>query len=204
MSSSSKGPSKGYTFIELAVIGSLLSMLVLIAVPNLVFWSGVVHVRLAAGEVAGFLSQARMYSIRHQSNVAVRFENVAEGPKVAMYRDHDGDGVRSNDIRRGIDERIMLPRIIAMTGGRVRFGFPAGLGPRDPSDLGRRLVRLSDPIRFNNSDMASFSPLGTATPGTVYLTAADRHLAAVRVNARSGHITILLYDSKEEVWRRAW
>lgn len=199
-----KEKSAGYTFIELLIIGSLLGFLMFITMPNLAFWSGVVQVRLAAGEVAGFLGEARMYSIRHRANVAIRFENIAEGPRVAMYQDGDGDGVRSNDIRRGIDEQTMLPRIIAMTGGDVRFGFPGGVAPKDPSDLGRRLTRLSDPIRFNRSDMASFSELGTATPGTVYLTANDRHLAAVRVSGRSGHITILLYDPDKEVWKRAW
>lgn len=199
-----QGNPAGYTFIELLFIGSLLGVLVSMTIPSLVFWSGVVHVRLAAGEVAGFLSEARMYSIRHRSNVAIRFENVVEGPRLAMYRDGDGDGVRSNDIRRGIDPQLMLPRVVAMTGADVRFGFPAGRSPKDPSDPSRRLVRLSDPIRFNRSNMASFSALGTATPGTVYLTADDRHLAAVRVNGRSGHITILLYDRDREVWKRAW
>ena len=63
------------------------------------------------------------------------------------------------------------------------------------------MKRLDDPIRFNRSDLASFNPRGTATPGTIYLTDGLRHLAAVRVNNRSGKISVLYYDPEEEVWR---
>lgn len=193
----------GYSLVELLMIGTLLSFLVLFFAPRIVSWSGVVQVRLAAGEVAAKLSEARMSAVRHRANVALRFETVDQRPTIAMYRDGDGDGVLAKDIEAGIDVRTMPRRTIAMTAGSVRFGFPAGRSPVDPSEPRRRLVRLHDPIRFNRSNMASFSELGTATPGTVYLTAADRHLAAVRVDGRSGHVTILLYDPEEEVWRRA-
>ncbi|MCB1009629.1 MAG: hypothetical protein KDB94_12155, partial [Acidobacteria bacterium] len=82
-----------------------------------------------------------------------------------------------------------------------RFGFPAGRAPRDPGSPGRRLDRLDDPIRFNRSDIASFSPLAGATPGTVYLTDGERRLVAVRVTGRTGRVRILAYDVATETWR---
>jgi len=66
---------------------------------------------------------------------------------------------------------------------------------------GRRLGNLGDPIRFNRSDLAVFSPLGEATPGSAYLTDSQRGLAAVRLFGRTGKVKVLLYDPDTETWR---
>ena len=51
-----------------------------------------------------------------------------------------------------------------------RWGSASPPGPR-PSIPARREARgrLDNPIRFNDSDLASFGPFGTSTPGSVYL-----------------------------------
>jgi hypothetical protein len=49
--------------------------------------------------------------------------------------------------------------------------------------------------------MASFGPLGTATPGTAYLTDGRERLVAVRLAGRTGRLRVLVYDPAEEVWR---
>ena len=85
-------------------------------------------------------------------------------------------------------------------GRRIRFGFPEGARPSDPSSPGRRLEGLDDPIRFNRSDLASFGALGTATPGSLYLTDGHR-LVAVRVLNRTGRIRVLAWDRKTDRWR---
>jgi hypothetical protein len=51
----------------------------------------------------------------------------------------------------------------------------------------------SDPIRFGRSDMVSFSPLGTATPGTFYLAGGGMQ-AAVRVTGGTARVRILLWQ----------
>ena len=160
------------------------------------------RVELAAGEMTGILHLARIYSARHSVKVAVKFRTEPSGVVThALYMDGDGDGVRNADIAKGIDPEVQPPRRLAHLGRRIRFGFPAGDPPRDPGNPRRRMKRLDDPIRFNRSDLASFNPRGTATPGTIYLTDGLRHLAAVRVNNRSGKISVLYYDPEEEVWR---
>ncbi|MCG8457077.1 MAG: GspH/FimT family pseudopilin [Holophagales bacterium] len=183
---------------------ALFAALALISLPIIQNLAGFTQARLAAGEVAAALGQARMYAIRYQVNVAVRFEETQSGVVLATYRDGDGDGVLARDIDRGIDVECKPPHIITMTAGGVELGFPSGPAPKNPDGSGRRLTRLSDPIRFNRSDMASFSPLGTATPGTVYLTARDRHLVAVRVSQGAGRVRLLYYEAGKERWIRMW
>ena len=84
---------------------------------------------------------------------------------------------------------------------RLERSQPFGPPPADPGSPGRQLDRLDDPIRFNQSDLASFSPLGAATAGSVYLTDGRSRLAAVRVFNRTGKVRVLVYDPKERVWR---
>ena len=60
--------------------------------------------------------------------------------------------------------------------------------------------RLDDPIRFGRSDLASFGPLGTASPGSVFLTD-GYHLFAVRVYNRTGKIQVLRYVREREEWK---
>lgn len=82
----------------------------------------------------------------------------------------------------------------------MRIGLPAR-PVRDPGDPSRFLDRIDDPIRFNSSDLASFGPLGTATPGSVYLTDGGSHLAVVRVLGTTGRVRLLQYDFVSEIWR---
>ena len=62
------------------------------------------------------------------------------------------------------------------------------------------LEGLGDPIRFNRSDLASFGPLGTGTPGSLYLTD-GRRLVVVRVLNRTGRVRTLAWDRNTDTWR---
>jgi hypothetical protein len=66
----------------------------------------------------------------------------------------------------------------------INSGAPAL--PPDCGDL------AGDPIRFGSSDILSFSPLGTATPGTFYL-AGDFAQAAVRVTGGSARVRLMVW-----------
>lgn len=75
------------------------------------------------------------------------------------------------------------------------------MAPTDPADPRRPLKGLDDPIRFGSSDLASFRPLGTASPGTAYLTDGRQNLAAVRVLGASGKVKVIVYDAGRQLWR---
>ena len=156
----------GVSLVETLVLFAVAMTLAATGVPPLLDWSSGLRVDLAAGEMLGVMHQARGYAARYNVKVAVKFRTEPGGIVThALYRDGDGDGVRSADIASGADPEVRPPRRLAYFGRRVRFGFPRGRAPRDPSDPRRRLDRLEDPIRFNRSDLASFGPRGTSTPG---------------------------------------
>jgi hypothetical protein len=118
----------------------------------------------------------------------------------SLYADGDGDGVLNADLSDGTDPRLTLPRPLTYFGRRIRFGFPEGAKPSDPSNPRRRLEGLGDPIRFNRSDLASFGALGTGTPGSLYLTD-GRRLVVVRVLSRTGRVRVLAWDRETDTWR---
>ena len=194
---------RGFSLVELVVILALLAMAVLIAAPPLMSASAALRVDLATQELVGTLRQARSYAILHSTKVGVRFYPEPERGRVgwALFRDGDGDGVRNADIESGTDPRLTPTRWFAHLGGRVGFGFPADTRPRDPGDPRRFLDRLDDPIRFNQSELASFDPLGGSTPGSLYVTDGRRLLSVVRVHGRTGKLRVLRWDATEDRWR---
>ncbi len=194
----------GFTLLELLIVTTILAILVGLAVPPLRQQIAQHRVHLAASEVSSALWTARSQAVRHGVAVAVRFESEpsagSEGFSMfSLYADGDGDGVRTADVGDGTDPRIRRPARLHHLGSGIRFGFPEALEPTAFSG-GRPLDRLDDPVRFGRSDLASFSPVGTASPGTVFLTD-GHHLFAVRVYNRTGKIQVLRYLRERRVWK---
>ncbi len=189
----------GFTLVEILVTGTILLLLATSAIPRLRSTVGAVHLRAAARSVAASLYAARSEAVRRGSHVALRFEG--GGPWIATaYADGDGDGVSSSDIRAGVDVRLWS-RSFAGLNAVVTFGIVESMAPTDPADPGRRLDNLDDPIRLGRSDMASFGPMGTSSPGSVYLRDGDRRLMVVRLFGRTGRIRTLTYDPAARVWK---
>jgi hypothetical protein len=199
--SSLRRSEAGHTLLELLTGSVLLLGLALLAARPLSEGTAALRLKLAAGELVGALRTARSVALRDGVNVAVKFRTRADGGVTfALYRDGDGDGVLNSDIRSGIDPEVAPPRPLAHFGRTAFFGFPPGPPPPDPADPRRRLV-TTDPVRFNASDLASFGPLGTSTPGSLYLTDGRRGLVAVRLFGRTGKVRVAVYDAAERVWR---
>jgi type II secretory pathway pseudopilin PulG len=194
---------QGWTLVEALVALSVLSLVLVLGIPRVERLASGVRTRLAAAEVAGALRLARMSAVRMERHVAVRFgwDGERSAGWFRLFVDGDGDGVRNRDIERRIDRPLGPKRDLRHLGRGVDFGIAAGLRPSDPSGSGRRLGRLTDPIRFNRSDLASFGPRGTSTPGSIYLSDQRGHLLVVRVFHRTGKVKTLRYDARTDRWR---
>ena len=191
----------GFSLIELVIVAAILALAAFLVIPNIMTSYSGLRVRLAADELASTLRLSRMMAVRHNANVALKFRPRADGSVTyTLYRDGDGDGVRNEDLEAGIDPVMSPERQLAMMGKGVGFGFPSAYRPRHPGDPRRPMTRLDDPIRFNRSDLASFSSTGSSTPGSLYLTDGRQTLVAVRVLGYTGKVKILTYDPEAEAW----
>ncbi|HEV8237885.1 MAG TPA: GspH/FimT family pseudopilin [Thermoanaerobaculia bacterium] len=192
---------RGFQLVELVVVLALMSIAALIVVPPVLSMSARLRVDLAAHELMAALYQARSIAQRQSTYVGIKFYAAGGRVTYACYQDGDGDGVRTADITAGIDPQVAPLRIMVHLGGRVGFGFPPGRPPRDPGDPTHRLVRLEDPIRFNDSDIASYGPLGTSTPGSLYITDGQRELSVVRVLGMTGKVRVMRWDPRADAWK---
>lgn len=197
----SRGRGSGFQLVELAVALALATVAVSVAVPLFLQLSATRRLETAAYELVGVLRLARSTAIRLGVNAGVKFRTDASSVSYTLYRDGDGDGLLNEDIDSGVDPQVAPTRNLQHLGRQIGFGFPPGPPPRDPGDPSRRLDNLEDPIRFNLSDIASFSPLGGSTPGSLYLTDHLRHLAVVRVLGTTGRVRVLFYEPDLETWR---
>jgi prepilin-type N-terminal cleavage/methylation domain-containing protein len=186
-------PSRGFSLLELLTVVAILLVAAAVAAPYLKAYSVQAQV-LSAGKVfQGEFLRARSAAIRGNVNTAIRFEPKADGSyNFSIYADGNNNGVLAADIRSGVDRRLAGP--FSLTGGApgVRVGILPDI-PEIPPERG--MLDPRDPIRFGRSNMVSFSPEGTATPGTFYL-AGEYFQAAVRVNAMTSRVRLLVYNGR--------
>jgi type II secretory pathway pseudopilin PulG len=194
---------QGFSIADLLVVLAVVAIVAGLGLPDLFRATEQTRLGLGAGEIASSLRLTRVYAVRHSANVAIKFHTGDDGGvSYALFRDGDGDGVRTADIEHGVDPQVEPWRRLTQLGRGVGFGFPPGPLPRDPTS-GRPIGgSRDDPIRFNSSDLASFSAGGTATPGSVYLTDGRRGLIVVRVTNLSGRVRTLRWDRHRAAWRQ--
>lgn len=178
---------RGHTLVEL--LFALGFVAVLAGVAAGVVLRSVDHARglAAARALAARMTLARMQAATWGASVALRFEETAGGPVFSVYRDGNRNGVRTTDIERHVDVQVEPPAQLS-----ERFpGVRIGLAPGAP---------VVDPVHIGNTTLLSFSPLGTATSGTIYIVGADRTQWAVRVLGATGRTRVLRYDPKRDEW----
>ena len=188
---------RGRSLLEVLIVLALMLVSATMLIPGLRAYSQEAHIKGAAQIFQGRFREAYSAAIRRNAETAIRFETGAGGASYSLYIDGNGNGVLSADISSGRDRRIAGP--IALDGGLtgVRVAINPGT-PAIPPDSGT--LDPADPIRFGRSNMLSFSPMGTATPGTFYL-AGENVQAAVRVTPGTARVRILFCRGRRWVER---
>ncbi len=178
----------GHTLVEMLVVAAILVVAGAFVAPYIRAYSVDAHL-LGAGRMfkAEFV-RARSIAIKKNAQTAIRFESGPGGDFYSTYVDGNRNGVRSDDIGAGVDFRIAGPLPLDGKAPRVRVGILPNT-PAPPPETG--LLDTSDPIRFGPSNMVSFSPLGTASPGTFYL-AGEGIQGAVRVAPGSSRVRLMI------------
>jgi hypothetical protein len=176
---------------------SVMATVTALATPGVMNLQASVAIRSAAGEVGIAMFRARGLAISTGRNVGLKFRRNGDRWEWTAYADGNGNGVRTADIASGVDKPVA-----AYTWPRNDV-LPGILGPRvpDPGQSGSFLANPSDPIRFNASDICSFSPIGESTPGSVYLWDGHDRMAVVRVYGRSAKLRTLYYRRGDTGWK---
>lgn len=180
----------GHSLVEMVIAAGIMLALAAVAAPPVKAYMAESHVLGAGRQFKGRFRLARSIATRSGVYTAMRFERRGDRWQYAIYQDGDFDGVNAADISTGRDPRIAGPFPLDGAGPGVRVGINPGI-PAPPPD-GGMLDPNGDAIRFGAGEMLSFSPLGGATPGTLYLAGSSRQ-AAVRVNGGSARVRLMIY-----------
>ncbi len=178
----------GHTLIEMLMVIAIVMIMASVAIPYLKAYSVQAHILGAGRMFKGEFLRARSIAVKGSAQTAIRFETRPDGAYYATYVDGNRNGVLSADIRAGVDRMIAGPFRLDGKAPGVRVGILPNI-PALPPDTGT--LDPADPIRFGTSNMLSFSPLGTATPGTFYL-AGEGVQGAVRVTGGSARVRLMI------------
>ena len=185
----------GYSLIELMFVIGLVATLGAMAVPQSLAALDDQRTAGAARYLAGRLQRTRMEAIRRNRAVGLKFSRVGGRYGYGVYVDGNGNGVHSTEIASGVDPELMASEQLADQFRNVDFGALPGLPPVDGVT-----PPGGDPVRLGTSDIASFSPQGTATPGSLYIRG-QRAQYVVRLYGDTARTRILRFDARTRLWR---
>ena len=185
----------GVTLLELLLVMGLLATTVGLTVPVAAHAIDAGRARQAAGFVASRLRMARMDAVQKMRFVGVVFRFGPDRWTFTICEDGNGNGIRSAEIGAGIDPCVAGPHDLPAMFAGTSIAVDAGLPELEGSSVS------SDPVRFGASDIASFSPAGSCTPGTVFLRSRGGVQFAVRVGGATGRTRILRFDEGTRTWK---
>lgn len=196
MSRARRASESGLTAVEIVTTCALFVTVSALAIPSSLAAVDEYRTASAAWYLASRCRLARMQAVRRSAAVALRFERVGNAIRFASFVDGNGNGVRTSDIARGIDQRLTAFERIEDQFAGVTFGLhetvPAigvgvGGGNRNPLQIGR-------------SGILTFAPSGTATSGTLYVRGRRTVQFAVRILGATGRTRVLSFHHGSRQW----
>src|SRR4051812_6660919 len=152
------------------------------------------HTAAAARYIAGLVLNDRMDALKRARSVALRFEPWGPDYEFGPFVDGNGNGVRTAEIRSGVDPAIGPGQRLSERFPGVKFGLQAGLpdadGVRGPN---------TDGIRIGSARILATGPDGTATSGTLYVQG-RRAQYAVRVLGATARTRVLKFEPGAGTW----
>ena len=195
MARGSCGHLPGFTMVELLFVLAIAGTLTAIAVPQGLRAIDDFRTRAAARYLVQRLAESRINAVRRSAATGLRFE--ASTPDYLMTTVVDGNhnGLRTTEIRSGIDKTTTLPETLDSHFAGVAFGMLSGVPDADGQP-----VTGTDGVRIGASKLLSMNPDGTSTSGTLYVHGRERAQYAVRVLGSTGRVRLLRYDYSRRRW----
>ena len=145
------------------------------------------------------MQRLRFEALKRNAAVAIRFDPEDLG-RLRLYVDGDRDGVLQRDVDARHRSADRPTARVCRTTSRVSR-LASRTMSRTP-DGGGTLIAGSDPIRIGSSNFVTFSPLATATSGTLYLAARHGPQMCVRILGATGRLRVLWFDPVSRTWRQ--
>ncbi len=193
---------RGMSLVEVVVTVALLIIILVVALPGLTEARRAAALGGASRKVQGLLFRCRAVAILNSQACALVFERRDDGTwRCFIAQDGDGDGIRRRDINRLVDP--VVSEVVFFETGEAGLGILKGEFVPDPSGRGRLRGNLDDPVRAGRGDIITFTPRGTATPASIYLTDHHARMRVLRVYGGTGRVISRVWRSGWPKWREA-
>ena len=191
-----RSPNRGMSLVEALLVTAVLAIIVTLGSGVLNEMRRAAALRAASSQLKGLLFRCRADAVMNARSTAAVFEQLPDSSwRCFIAVDGDGDGIRSRDIRRLVDP--VVGEIVHFEAGGAGLGILQGEFVPDPSGRGRLRGDLSDPVRAGRGNMITFTPRGTASPASLYLTDHHARMRVLRVYGGTGRVI-------SRVWRSGW
>lgn len=190
----------GFSLAEVLVALAVVGIGIAVALPAL----GAVRARAATGAGARLLAASlhaqRFKSVALSTAHGLLFERDEDGWLWYEVRDGNRNGLRTAEVGTGTDPTLSGPQRLEMSSGVAPGLPPTGPFPEIPPGSGQ-IDERGDPIRFGNTNLVSFGPLGTASSGRIYVTDGRSELCAVVLYGQTGRVRVWRYDARGRQWQ---
>jgi len=187
------GSANGASLVEVVIVLGLITSVLGAGVPTLIQSADARRTRDAASFLAGQFRLARQRAVLTGRHVAIVFDDVGDEVGWRVCEDHDRDGLSREDIASGSDRCEGVVQPLSFRFAEVRIGYQPGVpSPDDEAE--------PSPLRFGITRMAVFTPVGTASAGTVAVRGPGGNQSAVRVSGVTGRTRTLRFEPGRGVW----
>lgn len=188
--------SRGMSLVEMLLVVAVVAIVLTAAIPSFNELQRAAALGAASSQLKGLLYRCRAEAVMNRRSTAAVFEQREDGSwRCFLAVDGDGDGIRTRDIRRLVDP--VVGEILHFDVGGAGLGILQGQFVPDPSGRGRLRGNLSDPVRAGRGNIITFTPRGTATPASIYLTDRRARMRVLRIYGGTGRVI-------SRVWRSGW
>ncbi|MEO8071380.1 MAG: hypothetical protein ABI652_08255 [Acidobacteriota bacterium] len=185
-----------FSLIELIFALGLAATLGAVAIPETLSAVDEARATGAARYVAAQLQRTRMEAITRNAATAMKVTSAGSDYTLTAYVDGNRNGVLSREIQSGVDRAVAAVERLGDRFPGVTFGTLPGLPPVDTSST----APGSDPVRLGSSDLAVFSPIGTATSGSLYILGRRNIQLVVRIYGETGKTRALRFNARTRQW----
>jgi hypothetical protein len=185
--------------VETAAVLALTALALALSVPALAGLRAASRTAAGARDLAVTLQALRWKSVATSRTHGLAFFADLSGPGWRVVQDGNGNGLRTSEIADGTDRVLAGPVRLEDRVASVRLGFPAdAVIPEIPPRRGT-IADLTDPVQFGRSDLVSFSPEGTSSSGTIYVTD-GRELYGIVLFGATARVRVWRYDGRSGRW----
>ena len=192
--------TKGFTLAELLAALAILAIAAAVVIPSAAALTDGPRTAAGARVMAGLLSAQRFKGVARHRSVGLQFRKSGPTWGWREVQDGNGNGLRSAEIASGKDPVIGPDTTLSAAVPSVTLGIPPG-GPYPEAPPGTDLLSEGDdPVRFGRSTIVSFSPYGSCTSGTLYVTDGRSGLYAVVLFGPSARLRVWRWDRGSSQW----